>query len=44
MPIIPARRRLKQEDCKFQVSLSNVVRLKIERKKERKEGGEKGGT
>jgi hypothetical protein len=40
-PIIPALKRLRQQDCGFQVSLGYIVRpcLKKERKKERKKKG-----
>jgi hypothetical protein len=33
MPVIPALRRLKQEDCEFKASLSYIVRLCLKKKK-----------
>jgi hypothetical protein len=38
MPVIPARGRLRQEDHKFAVSLSNIVILYLKIKTKKQEG------
>jgi hypothetical protein len=34
MPGIPGLRRLRQEDCEFEVSLDSIVRLCLKKKKQ----------
>jgi hypothetical protein len=36
MTIIPAFRRLRQEDCKFKANLGNIARPCLRRKKEKR--------
>jgi hypothetical protein len=41
IPVIPAPRRLRQEDCKFKVSLGYIVRPSLKKKKREEENKRK---